>query len=170
MHRLVLLSFVALGWWYTRELKMADGIQCPRMQWDTGDDQGALEEFRTRLNRWFGIKRYAQADQHNVIIYQAGQKGEELASTWALTDAQLDDPANVWGRFHQSVGLAENFRVHRLNFTALRQREDESVDEFYTRCRALALKCKFNDRDDRLIDQLIIGTRVSDSRKALLLT
>ena len=44
----------------------------------------------------------------------------------------------------------------------------ESVDEFYTRCRVLALKCKFNDRDDRLIDQLIIGTRVSDSRKARL--
>ena len=147
---------------------MAEGIKCPQMKWGSGDDQAALLDYRTRLNRWFVIKNIKTAEQHNYIIFQAGEKGEELSKTWTLTNEELRKPDNVWDKFNQSVGLADNFRVHRLNLTACKQKEGESIDEFYTRCRALALKCKFKDLDDRLIDQLIIGTRVHESRKELL--
>ena len=55
-----------------------------------------------------------------------------------------------------------------MNLTYYKQKKTESIDEFYTRCRALALKCKFKDIEERLIDQLITGTRVNESRKELL--
>ena len=38
----------------------------------------------------------------------------------------------------------------------------------FRRSRIIALKCKFKDVDDRIIDQLIKGTKISESRKLLL--
>jgi hypothetical protein len=147
---------------------MAEGLQCPTLRWDTGDDQQALCDFRRRIERWFTIKGTAKEKQHDFIIFQAGEKGEELSKTWNLPAEQLKDPKNVWDKFEQSVGVADNFRVHRLTFSNLRQKDGESVDEFFTRCKALALKCKFKDIDERLIDQLVVGTINSESRKDLL--
>ena len=147
---------------------MAEGLNCPSMKWTTGDDQGALTEYKQRLKRWFVIKGTKPEDQHNFIIYLAGEKGEELSKAWELSDEQLKDPKVVWEKFEQSVGVADNFRVHRLMFNGYRQEEKESVDEFYTRCRALSLKCQFKCIDERIIDQLILGTKNSDARKDLL--
>ncbi len=129
------------------------------MKWGTGDDQAALQEYRTRLERWFAIKGTAAAKQADFIIFQSGEKGEE----------QLKDTKNVWDRFEQSIGLADNFRVHRLNLISYKQQEMESIDEFYTRCWALAMKWKFGKSlDERIIDQLIIGTCMAESRRELL--
>ncbi|KAL5015826.1 hypothetical protein ScPMuIL_005415 [Solemya velum] len=90
---------------------------------------------------------------------EAGEKGEELSRTWSLSPDELRTPNNVWDKFQQSVGIADNFRVHRLNLIGYKQTE---------RCRALALKCKFNDIDARLIDQLIVGTHLTESCKELI--
>ena len=148
---------------------MAEGLKCPVMKWGSGDDQGALTEFKRRLQRWFVIKGIKEELQHDYIIFQAGEKGEELSRTWTLTDTQLKNPGNVWEKLEQSVGVADNFRVHRLNLHGYKQKDSESIDEFYTRCRVLAMKCKFGDGlDDRLIDQLITGTRIMESRRELL--
>ena len=70
-----------------------------------------------------------------------------------------------WTKFEQSVGLADNFRIHRLHLSEYKQNENETINEFYKRFRILALKCKFKDVDDRIIDQLIKGTTISESRK-----
>ena len=147
---------------------MADGLKCPVMKWDTGDDQHAVEAYKLRLDRWFVIKNVQDDNKHNYIVYQAGDKGEELAETWQLTAEELKNPDNVWTKLRQSVGTSENFRVHRLNFMNMRQETSESIDEFYARCTSLAMKCKFGSLDERIIDQLVVGTRVGDSRKELL--
>ena len=147
---------------------MGDGVKCPSMQWGTGDDHTALQEFMSRLNRWFVIKDIQKTTQHNYIIFQAGEKGEELSKTWTLSAEDLKDPDKVWKAFDQAVGAADNFRVNRLNLTNYRQRDGESIDEFYVRCRILALKCKFSNVDERLLDQIIVGTRCNESRKELL--
>ena len=147
---------------------MGDGLKCPEMKWGTGDDQLALQEYRTRLERWFTIKGTTKESQHHYIIFQAGDHGEELSKTWGISDENAKDPKNVWDKFQQSVGLADNFRVHRMNLTLYKQKETETIDEFYTRCRALALKCKFVDFEERLIDQIIVGARSAESQRELL--
>ena len=106
---------------------MANGIKCPVMRWGSGDDQAALIEFYTRLDRWFTIKNIAVDKQHDFIIFQAGERGEELSKTWTLSDDEKKDRQNVWDKFKQSVGLADNFRVHRLNLTYYKQKETRRV-------------------------------------------
>ena len=51
-----------------------------------------------------------------------------------------------------------------------RQFDDESVDLFMARCKIQAQKCRFSETEieDRLIEQLIIGTREPKVQEALL--
>ena len=60
---------------------MAEGIKCPQVQWNSGDDQVALNDFKARLERWFTIWGIEPEKQHIFIIFQAGEKGEELYKT-----------------------------------------------------------------------------------------
>lgn len=138
------------------------------MKWGTGDDQSALKEYRSRLGRWFRMKKIKVEDQYDYIFFHAGSKGEQLSQTANLSNDDLKDPSKVWAHMEKSVGLADNFRVHRLTLLSYVQEDKEYIDDFYTRCRTLALKCKFSNIDERLIDQLINATRVHDSRKELL--
>ena len=50
-----------------------------------------------------------------------------MAKTWALSEDELKTPQNLWDKFKESVGIADNFRIHRLNLTSYRQRDTENV-------------------------------------------
>ena len=133
----------------------SDGLKCPCMQWHAGDDQTVLQDYKKRLQLWLVIKNIDTEKQHNYIIFQAGEIGEERSKTWDISEEEQKYPVNVWTKFVQSVGLADNFRIHRLILAEYTQNKNETIDEFYTRCRILALKCKIKYVDDRIIEQLI---------------
>ena len=61
------------------------------------------------------------------------------------------------GKIWFSFEPTSNFRVERLNFQRLRQREDESTEDFVSRVTNQADKCKFSNKDERLIEQLIFS-------------
>ena len=68
----------------------------------------------------------------------------------------------VLDKFQRHIEPQVNSYLARYNFHGARQTQDESVDEFVSKCRVLAAKCKFTDIqeiDTRLIEQLIIGMR-----------
>lgn len=146
---------------------MAD-IKCPEMKWETGDDPASLNEYRTRLERWFVIREVQKEKQYHYIIFQAGDKGEHLSRTWGLSHDELKQPDTVWTKFEQSVGASTNFRIQRLTFSSCRQKEEETIDEYHSRMKSIGIKCKFVSLNDRLIDQLIMGTKLQESRKELL--
>jgi len=52
-----------------------------------------------------------------------------------------------------------NFRVERFQLQQYKQRDNESCDNFLTRCKPQAKKCKFSEAElgERLIEQLIWG-------------
>ena len=80
------------------------------MKWGSGDDQAALVEYKTRIERWFIMKGIKEEDQHNFIIFQAGDKGEELSKTWTLSPEDLKVPSKnfnsllVWQTTSGSTG------------------------------------------------------------------
>ena len=116
----------------------SDGLKCRCMQWHSGDDQTALQEtrketrnsYKKRLQRWFVIKTIEKEKQHNYIILEAGEVGEERSKKWDISKEELKDPANVWKKCEQSVGLAHIFRIHRLHLAEYKQNENETIDEF----------------------------------------
>ena len=56
-------------------------------------------------------------------------------------------------------------------FQQLREKNDELVDVFLTRCRNQATRCRFRDNeesDERLIKQLIVGAKHKKVQERLL--
>ena len=64
-----------------------------------------------------------------------------------------------------------NHRLARYQLQQLRQKNEELIDDFLTRCHNQATKCRFRDKaesDERLIEQIIIGTKHKKVQEKLL--
>ena len=76
----------------------------------------------------------------------------------------------IWEKF-RGQSTTENFRICRMNLQKFMQKDGETIDDFIMHCRLQAQKCKFRDEDEkseRVIDQIILGTKLPDLQKELL--
>ncbi|KAK7088654.1 hypothetical protein V1264_022553 [Littorina saxatilis] len=150
---------------------MADApLPRPKMDWSSDDKAQALQDFKQLCDMWFKVKNTEKKLQHNYIMLWLGSEGLRLLNTWNLTVEQLEDPKNIWDRL-QLLQPPQNFRIHRLEMQRLTQRTGESVEDFCTRCRTKAIKCKYTDKaaeDERVLEQLIAGTSISTVQRELL--
>jgi hypothetical protein len=147
---------------------MADYVQNPIM--DCPDRAQSFNEFRRLANLWFNVKKIQPMDQHSYIILWSGREGLKMFNTWELTEEQLKDPVNLWTKFSQQIEPPENFRIH-IEFQRFKQLENESVDDFFTRCKTKVKKCKFRDdetSDERVIEVIISGIKYHEIQKRLL--
>ena len=118
---------------------------------------------------FFEVKDIPGDKQVSYILLMTGDEGVALYNSWGLSDTEKKDPKAVWEKFDSHIEPTSNFRVERLNFQRLRQREDESTEDFVSRLTNQADKCKFSNKDERLIEQLIFGTKHSEVQKSLLI-
>ena len=95
-------------------------------------------------------------------------EGVQLYNSWDLTDEQKKDAQVVWAKFDAHMQPTCNFRVERLALQRLKQRPDESFDDFLSRLNNQAAKCKFQDKQERILKQLTYGTKYAEIQKTLL--
>ncbi len=139
---------------------MADHpLPTPSMDWGHPDRAQAFRDFKQIAEMWFKVKAVAEADQYNYIVLWSGREGLRMYNTWNLSEEDLKKPSNVWDKFSAQLEPTENFRIHRLEFQRFKQNDNETVDEFYTRCKAKAMKCKFtgDTQNERIIAGLSVG-------------
>ena len=77
----------------------------------------------------------------------------------------------VWEKFEKHIELKVNSFLARYHFHKCYQMPTESIDEYITRCRLPASRCKFTDvmeTNIRLTEQLIVGTRHREVQEKLL--
>ena len=99
-----------------------------------------------------------------------GREGVRLLNTWGLTDPQLQEPKNVWDKL-EGIQPSDNFHIHQLELQRYKQKHDETVDDFYSRCKLKALQCKLATpalREERIIEQLTAGIRYPEVQRLLL--
>lgn len=105
------------------------------------------------------------------LLLWLGQEGITIYNSWEITEEEKKDYKAIMKKFENYLEPKTNFRVARYNLQKFMQAENESSDEFLTRCRTQAKKCKFDpakEFDEKLIEQLIIGTRHKKVQKTLL--
>ena len=89
--------------------------------------------------------------------------GVDIYISWSWEDeAKKAKPEEILGRFEQHLPPKVNFRIARYQLQQYRQKINESLDDYITRCRNQAAKCKLRyvkELGERLIEQLIIGTK-----------
>ena len=108
----------------------------------------------------------------SFISLWIGRQGLETYNSWTWENAEDSaKPAKIWERFEKHVTPKVNHRLARYQLQKLRQKHEELVDIFLTRCRNQAAKCRFRDKaesDERLIEQLIVGTKHKKVQERLL--
>ena len=144
-------------------------IKPPSLDWSCSDRVSAYKLFKQKAEMFFEVKDIPGDKQVSYILLMTGDEGVALYNSWGLPDTEKKDPKAVWGKFDSHIEPTSNFRVERLNFQRLRQREDESTEDFVSRLTNQADKCKFSNKDERLIEQFIFGTKHSEVQKSLLI-
>lgn len=151
------------------------GIKTPNMDWQSTDLPSAFEDFCQYVKLIFkGPFSEKEVEMKaTYFLLWLGQEGITIFNSWTdeeLSEEDKKDPMKIMDRFKKHLEPKTNFRVERFQLQQFRQRENETCDDFLTSCRVQAKRCKFLDieKDERIIEQLIWGTRYKKVQQALL--
>ena len=149
---------------------MGEHSAMPRMNWSSADIAGTFSLFKQKCQILFAVKEIKRENTVNYILMYIGDEGLRIYNSWTLSENDKADPNVVWKKFELHIEPKVNFRVQRFYLQKYSQRESESIDDYMARCKLQALKCKFsqNEAEERLIEQLIVGTNLSELQKELL--
>ena len=145
----------------------AAGFKSPEMNWDANDLQDELAKFKQYCDLIFSgpYSKKSAKEQAMFILLWIGRQGLETYNSWTWEEAEdSTSPAKIWERFEKHVAPKVNHRLARYQFEQLRQKNDEFVNVFLTRCRNQAMRCRFRDKDEldeHLIEQLIVRTKIN---------
>ena len=149
------------------------GIEPPRMNWQAVDLPTEFRSFRQYCKLIFRgpFAAKGQGERVTYILLRVGQEGLRMYNTWELTEAEKQDIDVIWDKFQSLIEPKLNYRLSRFHLQKFRQTNSETVDEYMTRCRTQARKCRFRDAvetDERLIEQLIVGVCYGKVQEKLL--
>ena len=151
------------------DTKMASHI--PVMDWSCPDLGDAIGLFKQKMTLFLEDENILTAvGQARKICRGIGDEGLRRLNASGLTDDQKKNPVQLWDFFGQQLKVSVNFRIHRLHLMRYRQKPDETLDDFVTRARTLALKGQFNDQElnERMLELIIASTPYDSFRKDLL--
>ena len=148
---------------------MANNFPC--MDWSGSDHAESFGLFRQKMELYLKEEDITEAAaQARKICRGLGDEGLRRLNASGLKTADKKKPSELWKFFESHLRLNVNFRIHRLQLMQYRQRADETLDDFVTRARTLALKCDFSDDElaERMMELIIACTPHDAFRKELL--
>ncbi|ELU13666.1 hypothetical protein CAPTEDRAFT_220408 [Capitella teleta] len=122
---------------------MAQSIQMPSLNWDHKEQQLAFTEWKDFLESYLVIHNVAEEKKWHYIVLSVGTKGREIWETWQLNSNQKADLSGIFKKFEEHLIGTPNKWVSRLELAALKQKDNESVEDFACRLRAKAKACKY---------------------------
>ena len=138
------------------------------MDWSHPDRAATYKLFKQKAGVYFEYKDVNANKQVAFILLMTGDEGVKMFNSWGLSSEDSKLPAKIWDKFDLQIEPKSSFRVERLTFQRMRQRTDESIDDFLSRSNNQASLCKFRERDERIVVQLTYGTKHTDVQKVLL--
>ena len=135
------------------------------MNWNATNLPDELAQFKQYCNLIFEGRFSKRTDKEKTsyILLWIGKTGVDTYNSWTWTnDEEKSKPLKIWERYELHIAPKTNSRLARYQLQQFRQKSEETLDDFMARCRNQANKCKFRDSqeiEDRLIEQLIIGTK-----------
>ena len=149
------------------------GFATPSLDWDSPNIPDAFRSFRQYCLLIFDGPYSAKTEQEvTYLLLWIGRHGVDVYNSWT-SDNEMDKHKlrTVWEKFEKHIEPKVNSFLARYHFHKCYQMPTGSIDEYITRCRLLASKCKFTDvmeTNIRLTEQLIVGTRHREVQEKLL--
>ena len=145
------------------------------MNWDARDPITAFGKFNQKCQLMFKsiLKDTNDEEKVSYILLWSGEKGLDMYNSWTFTkEDDRKKPAVIFEKFEDQLEPKTSHRIRRYTLQAMRQEPDEPVDDFISRIENLAAKCQFCDNaevEDRVLDQLIWGSKNPDVEKSLII-
>ena len=155
-------------------MAIATSVASPYMNWDAPDLIIAFARFKQKCQLMFSSVLKDADDQEKVsyILLWSGEKGLDIYNSWTFTkEEDRKKPGVVLKRFENQLEPKISHLIHRYTLQGMRQEQGEPVDDFISRLKNLAAKCQFRDDaevKDRVLDQLICGSRNPNVQKSLI--
>ena len=142
------------------------------MCWETTNLVESFKFYKQQCELYFSVRGIDEDKQIDHILLLSGKEGQRRYNSWSFAnEADRRNPSVIWEKFLPQLEPQINFRIARFSLQNYAQNETENIDDFLARCRLKARKCKFRDEqelEERIIDQLIVGTRFPELQKQLL--
>lgn len=149
-------------------------VSSPKFDWETNSDLAVeLKKFKRYTELLLTtpeFKDVTATEKINYILLWMGPKAIEIYDQNIAADNKTS-PENLFKGFQKYFEPKNNFRLSRFKFHKMKQTENETIDQFFTRMKVEADRCKFKDTEtinDNIVDQIIIGTVHDPIRKKLL--
>ncbi|XP_030831434.1 uncharacterized protein LOC115920236 [Strongylocentrotus purpuratus] len=143
----------------------------PEMNWEVPDLPEEFKLFKQRMELVLADQEITETKKKAIKIKIAvGNEGLRRINASGLSEADQEKPQELWKLFEKQIKVNINFRVHRLELMRYRQRQDESIDAFVTRCRDKANTCDFEESElaERIMEVVITSTPSLEFQKFLL--
>ena len=149
---------------------MTENQNTPYMNWPSPDLAGTFKLFQQKCDWYFTVRDINSEQRASHILLYVGDEGLRIFNSLSLSAADSVNPNLIWEKFTAHIEPQVNIRVQRYYLQKYIQNEEETIDTFFTRCKLQALRCKFSraELNERLIEQLIVGTRFPGLQKELL--
>ena len=140
------------------------------MNWSSPDLPGTFKLFKHKCEIFFTVRDIKPEKRASHMLLYVGDEGFRIFNSWTLSDSDREKPDVLWAKFEEHLEPKVNFRVQRYYLQRFSQTEGESIDSYMTRWKLQAPKYTFNQAvlEERLIEQLIVGTRLLELQKELL--
>ncbi|KAI8519530.1 hypothetical protein Bbelb_027870 [Branchiostoma belcheri] len=144
----------------------------PHMNWEADDPVEEFRKFKQKVELAFKsfLADTEEEQQVSYILLWTGSQGLDLFNSWGMTAEDAKKPDKVLKNFENHLEPKTNHRIFRYEFQGLKQESGETIDDFVSRLKNVAKKCKFKDAaeiDDRIIDQLVWGCAYHKVQKSL---
>ena len=146
-----------ITWWQlrTQTSRMSDHIITPRMDWNASD---LSETFALFQRLYFSVRNIKIDKQLDNLLLALGANGLQIYNAWSL-DSSENNTDNVFIKFQHHLEPHVNYWLSRLHLQQIRQRTEETVDNFVARIKLKAKKCC--TRDNIEFEQRVILLRQS---------
>uniref|UniRef100_A0A0L8GNW8 Retrotransposon gag domain-containing protein n=1 Tax=Octopus bimaculoides TaxID=37653 RepID=A0A0L8GNW8_OCTBM len=142
----------------------------PTMNCDGDDIMEAFKKFKQETQLAFKsfLKGTTTDEMVSYILLWTGEKGLDLFNSWDTSESDCNNSDTLLEKFERHLEPRSNHRIHRYEFQGLKQDPQKTIDNFLSRQKNVAEKCRFKDKDERIVDQLIWRCAHKEIQKSLI--
>ncbi|UYV63094.1 hypothetical protein LAZ67_2003108, partial [Cordylochernes scorpioides] len=122
---------------------------------------------------WYEIATQlsSKAPEVQVAIFMAamGREAQNIFKSFNLNNADKNNLSIVKDKFNNYFSPKLNTTIERFKFNQMKQKEDESFNDFLTRIKLQIANCKYAVMSDELLrDRIVVGIINNEIRERLL--
>ncbi|XP_065557841.1 uncharacterized protein LOC136025782 [Artemia franciscana] len=148
-----------------------DSTPAPSINWSSPNLKSEWRKFKRHYELMFSglLSGKSDAVKCSYLLIWTGEKGQDVFSTWTLTDAEANKPKVYLNKFENYIQPSANPIFAKYIFHQRNQADGEIIESYVTQLKVLAKDCEFDTLEDQLVrGWLVFGVKNARIRERLL--